>query len=1503
MSSRKVLTVPFLRGLNNKETSPTLVKHNDCVLMKLHPGGMAVQWRVIASALVALATAVSSQQILPSAASSSFPACGLSCAVLITAQSTCASSFPAGTAQLTYENCFCTQGTVQPLYASPDGLCTAECTAAINSHWQWVMMLGILAVGLGLLTWFAIWLKHRQRRKMEAQRIAMSGFPSPTEKRDRPSSAAGDMWGPHQHMHATNGWEYQTDPAKAAAEGRPTSGGRQEKRRSKRDSGRSSQGLSVESEALQSDSSRVPLAAKDLLTMADRQGLGLANLSVVPYDSNREVILRNEEIVVYRDPLTQRLAAVPRHRDLDPRLRRPAECPTCHRTWNSTPPVPTPDIGLDAPAAEDAFMSQNYFQALAISLAGPSSPVLPPSPHRQLVQPVRSRLESPSSPPPADAEFVRSSPAPTSAGSNAISETAFSPGYFEKFFMVEKELGRGGRGIVLLVQHLLDGVPLGHFACKRLPIGDDHAWLEKVLIEVQVLTSLSHQNLVSYRHVWLEDFQINAFSPRVPCAFILQQYCNGGDLHNYVCSPAQITTSTQQLKERIRRRSKGEAERPIKPNEPRRLPFDQIYSFFSDITAGLRFLHMNGFIHRDLKPRNCLLHTVGNETRVLVSDFGEVQYENAARKSTGATGTVSYCAPEVLRRISADGPYGNFTTKSDIFSLGMILYFLCFASLPYVSANVLFEEREDVDKLRAEILEWTGFDDHRRLRPELPQQLYAFLKRLLSVDPDSRPSADDVNQGIIRGHLSDTVPPLRRRRSSAAEELTPGRSSWRQDNGSEAESSPWTAGIELDLGAALRHNNTRSHSRSRERSRLTQAPSAIVDDPDYDKADSQASETELASASVILRPKHPLPSAANATHAGEDADVVQPLLLPPPHERVLWPSISNLLHSEISSTALRGLILVVKLMTALQPCMAQGLNVAVVYPLITLAAIEMTVPQYQLWKATLFGVEEERPRPPSRPSYRLGHLSNFVPLNFNAEESNAYSTRGGHLQGLIKTWSATPKRPTSLYSVDTTTDDEERGFFDGAVDASPWRRSGYHSDTDPRRASIGPEILMTPQMRSMRLIGNSNPRYRWQQYYKTEEELNQMRKPIREYYERCNYLIAQYLYIDKLLDSSLPHTLIQEYHANSLRQAPMAPISEEPLTGSSPPNDVPEIKVKRTPKNIYALPKEDTPLLQQEEEEAEDVAEGYPDVPLDAFDEALEANDPVVTLAIYVNLTANVVLLAAKIAVMVLTSSLSVLASLVDAALDFLSTAIVWTTTKLISHQDQYAYPIGRRRLEPVGVLVFSVIMITSFVQVGLECLQRLFSDDHSIVSLGAPAIAIMLSTIIIKGACWFWCRLVKNSSVQALAQDAMTDVVFNTFSIIFPLVGFYAKIWWMDALGGLLLSFYVIINWSITSAEHVRNLCGAAATADQRNVLLYLTMRFARTIRYIQGLQAYHTGDKLNVEVDIVLDEHTSLRDSHDLAESLQYVLESVPTVDRAFVHTDYTAYNLSTHMNQQGD
>ena len=458
----------------------------------------------------------------------------------------------------------------------------------------------------------------------------------------------------------------------------------------------------------------------------------------------------NDAVVVY-DPLSKQLVL----RDVSAQGKLElADCPYCHRPLRADDQSHAQDSHSPNPDVAAGFVNPDYFHMLRQSLPSSENSSGPPSPRRRLVQPVRNLNSAPTSSPP-NANFTAhvQTPIPSPTG---ISSSAFSPGYFKRFFVEERELGRGGKGVVLLVKHVLDGVALGHFACKRVPVGDDHAWLEKVLLEVQLLQYLSHQHLVSYRHVWLEDVKLSNFGPSVACAFILQQFCNAGDLHHYLSYSAQILDSTQQLKERVRRRSKNQPE-PPRDLHGRKLHFEEIYSFFKDITSGLNHLHVNGYIHRDLKPSNCLLHDSGKGLRVLVSDFGEAQIENMVRKSTGATGTISYCAPEVLRREYPSGTYGNFTTKSDVFSLGMILYFLSFARLPYQNADLLNEDQEDLNELRDEITSWAGLHEERKLRPDLPEKLYTFLRRLLSLDPDDRPSAEDILLGIKTGSGLDEI--------------------------------------------------------------------------------------------------------------------------------------------------------------------------------------------------------------------------------------------------------------------------------------------------------------------------------------------------------------------------------------------------------------------------------------------------------------------------------------------------------------------------------------------------------------------------------------------------------------------------------------------------------------------------------------------------------------------------------------------------------------------------
>lgn len=227
----------------------------------------------------------------------------------------------------------------------------------------------------------------------------------------------------------------------------------------------------------------------------------------------------------------------------------------------------------------------------------------------------------------------------------------------------------------------------------------------------------------------------------------------------------------------------------------------------------------------------------------------------------------------------------------------------------------------------------------------------------------------------------------------------------------------------------------------------------------------------------------------------------------------------------------------------------------------------------------------------------------------------------------------------------------------------------------------------------------------------------------RDYYERTNDLIQQYLYIDALLDSAIPHDLLNEYQAeldasafrpvdvpDTINEEPSISTSEtSPLNTSTPASITPgsygAISVKhsnsstklpatRTPQDIFRS-SENLPLLQHQDHDDDEEHEVQPSQPANKDDDngprpllpwledaEIDSDDPIVTLAIWVNFIANAVLLAGKLVVIMSVPSMSVLASLVDAVLDFLSTVIVWVTTRLISssQSDQHSYPVGRRK-------------------------------------------------------------------------------------------------------------------------------------------------------------------------------------------------------------------------------
>ncbi|HET9551899.1 MAG TPA: serine/threonine-protein kinase, partial [Anaeromyxobacteraceae bacterium] len=145
--------------------------------------------------------------------------------------------------------------------------------------------------------------------------------------------------------------------------------------------------------------------------------------------------------------------------------------------------------------------------------------------------------------------------------------------------------------------------------------------------------------------------------------------------------------------------------------------------------------HSAGVIHRDLKPENVLVQE-GERPAIKLADFGiaRILASDERMTMTGAlVGSPHHMAPEIVEGQEADA-------RSDLFSLGTILYWLATGKLPFAAGNPTAILRRSIEG---------DFDDPQAVDARVSARLADLVRRLLSVDPARRPqSAAEVREAL-----------------------------------------------------------------------------------------------------------------------------------------------------------------------------------------------------------------------------------------------------------------------------------------------------------------------------------------------------------------------------------------------------------------------------------------------------------------------------------------------------------------------------------------------------------------------------------------------------------------------------------------------------------------------------------------------------------------------------------------------------------------------------------
>ncbi|KAI3934095.1 hypothetical protein MKW92_025587 [Papaver armeniacum] len=285
-------------------------------------------------------------------------------------------------------------------------------------------------------------------------------------------------------------------------------------------------------------------------------------------------------------------------------------------------------------------------------------------------------------------------------------------------------------------------------------------------------------------------------------------------------------------------------------------------------------------------------------------------------------------------------------------------------------------------------------------------------------------------------------------------------------------------------------------------------------------------------------------------------------------------------------------------------------------------------------------------------------------------------------------------------------------------------------------------------------------------------------------------------------------------------------------------------------------------------------------------------------LAIRISNIANMLLFAGKVFASVQSGSLSIIASTLDSLLDLLSGFILWFTSFSMQTPNPYRYPIGKKRMQPLGIIVFASVMATLGLQIILESVRTLITHhDFNLTKVQQLwVIGIMCTVTLVKFCLMLYCRTFSNEIVKAYAQDHFFDVVTNIIGLVAAILANYFKDW-MDPVGAIILALYTIRTWSSTVLENVNSLVGRSAAPEYLQKLTYLCWNHHKAIMHIDTVRAYTFGSHYFVEVDIVLPSAMPLREAHDVGESLQIKLERLPEIERAFVHLDYEFTHKPEH------
>jgi len=266
----------------------------------------------------------------------------------------------------------------------------------------------------------------------------------------------------------------------------------------------------------------------------------------------------------------------------------------------------------------------------------------------------------------------------------------------------------------------------------------------------------------------------------------------------------------------------------------------------------------------------------------------------------------------------------------------------------------------------------------------------------------------------------------------------------------------------------------------------------------------------------------------------------------------------------------------------------------------------------------------------------------------------------------------------------------------------------------------------------------------------------------------------------------------------------------------------------------------------------------------------------------------NGFLFVIKFAAGLISNHISAISDSLNSLLDVISSSATYYCVKVSRKEADDGHPFGHHRAEPIAGLIIAIITgIMAFEMIRTAVVRLFGTHTHSYPQLPIIALAISMAAKWVLSRHLFRIGREANSpAIRANAVDCRNDTILSFVALV-GVIG--TSLWsvYFDDIATLILSVWILRSGYQIGLENVEYLMGKVAPPELVDDIRERALAI-EGVKELNDTLTHHVGNYIHVEIHIEVNQDLHTADSHSIGKTVQAEIESIPSVDKAFVHID---------------